>query len=78
MSVGASLSPHTEDIPRIAMAPPHSDSSDGASLSVSLTSAVAVDYVTVFFVFRCRMGRLDGPGGYVWLGNDSRSTGGCN
>lgn len=73
VSVGARLGSRTEDIPGIAMAPPDTDSSDGTRLSVSLTSAIAVDYVAVHFIF------LDGPCMcVVWMGNDRGSTCGCN
>jgi hypothetical protein len=74
VSVGARLGSHTEHIPGIAIAPPHTDSSDGTRLSISLTSAIAVDYVTVRFIFS-----LDGSGVcVVWIGNDRSSTCGCN
>lgn len=76
MSVGARLDSHTESIPEIAMAPPHTDPSDGTGLSVSLTGAIAVDYVTVILIFR--QGRLDGPCVYIWLGKDRSSTCGCD
>lgn len=76
--VGVRLDTHTEDIPRITVTPPHPDSSDGTDLSISLASAIAVDCVAVSFVFRCRVGRVDDPCGYGWLGKDGSPTCGCN
>lgn len=71
--VGSRLDPDTANIPRITMAPPHTDSRDGTRLSISLASTITVDYITVFFILNCRL-----DSSCDWPGNDSSSTCGCD